>query len=205
MTFTFQLQQEMKVKFIHGDDKPIGELEFNMSQLMGSKTQTFTGTLGPIKNEEETEIDAEPEDHGSVTIVAETVKQSKQHFDIKLKWQNVNNYSKTCCSLFKSLKPVYFEIQREHLGNDDMQGNWMLVWKSKTIYEHRMNATGGQVDFRYPQQTLSEVDLCNCERLAKLRFVLKDEDGNDLNSVTTSVKELCELKQKKDKVGDVSF
>ena len=68
-----------------------------------------------------------------------------------------------------------------------------------------MNATGGQVDFRYPQQTLSEVDLCNCERHAKLRFVLRDEDDNDLNQVTTSVQDLIKRAENKVKSGDVSF
>ena len=72
-----------------------------------------------------------------------------------------------------------------------MNGNWVKVWRSKTIYEHRMNATGGQVDFRYPQQTLSLVDLCNCERHAKLRFILRDADDNDLNVVNTSMIDLC--------------
>ena len=86
-----------------------------------------------------------------------------------------------------------------------MQGNWIKVWKSKTIYEHRMNATGGQVDFRYPQQTLSEVDLCNCEQHAKLRFVLRDEEDNDLNVVNTSIIDLIKHSKEKVKRGDVSF
>ena len=102
----------MKLVFKHGD-KNIGELYFSMGEVVGGKTCTLERDLKEVKEEE---IDEEPDkedSHGKVTINAETVKQSKQHFDLKLKWQNINNYNKMCCSLFKSLKPVYFIIQRE--------------------------------------------------------------------------------------------
>ena len=68
-----------------------------------------------------------------------------------------------------------------------------------------MNATGGQVDFRYPQQTLSLVDLCNCERHAKLRFILRDAEHEELNVVNTSMIDLCKRAEQKIKSNDVSF
>ena len=50
-----------------------------MGSVMGGKTMSHTGKLGPVKGEdEETEADAENEEsHGEVTITSETVKQSK--------------------------------------------------------------------------------------------------------------------------------
>lgn len=68
-----------------------------------------------------------------------------------------------------------------------------------------MNSTGDQVDFRYPQQTLSEVDLCNCQRSAKLRFILRDDNHNDLNVVETSVDDLTKKAEEKVKTGNVDF
>lgn len=70
----------MKVLFVHGEEqKPIGEHLFAMGSVMGGKTMSHTGKLGPVKGEdEETEADAENEEsHGEVTITSETVKQSK--------------------------------------------------------------------------------------------------------------------------------
>lgn len=90
MKFTFNCLQEMKVIFMHGEEKPIGEMFFTLGQVVGGKTSSYTGKLGPVKDEETVEdADAEAEDtpdHGTVVITSETVVQSKQHFDFKLKW-----------------------------------------------------------------------------------------------------------------------
>lgn len=69
--FTFQVQQDMKVLFVHGDEqKPIGQMCFNMGNVMGGPTENYEGTLTEVKSEEETEVDAEPsnESHGTVMI-----------------------------------------------------------------------------------------------------------------------------------------
>ena len=60
----------MKVIFVHGEEqKPIGEMKFCMGNVVGGNTEEFTGTLGPVTTEEETEVDAEQgESHGQVTI-----------------------------------------------------------------------------------------------------------------------------------------
>ena len=50
--------QEMKVVFMHGEEKPIGEMIFSLGQVVGGKTSSYTGKLGPVKNEEE-ETDAD--------------------------------------------------------------------------------------------------------------------------------------------------
>ena len=68
-----------------------------------------------------------------------------------------------------------------------------------------MNATGGQVDFRYPQQEISEEVLCNCERKAEIKFTLRDAAGNELNCVRTSVGALTDLKAEMTEKQDVSF
>ena len=69
--FTFQVQQDMKVLFVHGDEqKPIGQMCFNMGNVMGGPTEHYEGTLTEVKSEEETEVNAEPsnESHGTVMI-----------------------------------------------------------------------------------------------------------------------------------------
>jgi len=84
-----------------------------MGQVFGGKTMQFSGKLRP-KNAA-ADADEPPADHGDIVIKGETVKNSKQHFDIKVKWQNISNYEKVWygCGLIKKLKPVHFVIERE--------------------------------------------------------------------------------------------
>ena len=142
--YRFEILQEMRVQLLHvqadGDEHDIGVCNFSMGNVFGGRTMQYTGKLHPI--DAEPEADEPPADHGDIVIKGETVKLSKQHFDIKVKWQNISNSARQWCGLYTRLKPVKFVIERENAVEGQVK-QWQNVWTSKIVYEHRMNATGG--------------------------------------------------------------